>query len=130
MALSGAEYSMAIMAAFPLSLVVILSSVPFSINIDILGFSQNCSYTALALSFRGTSDMPRTELSSAMSQDYSDFYYTSSTIPFLGSGLGPQCKNGPGPQILGPHIIVFKCTRAYAWSYTLVFYKECDQLST
>ena len=24
-------------------------------------------------------------------------------LPFLGSGLGPQCKNGPGPQIIGPH---------------------------
>ena len=103
MALSGAEYSMAVMATFPLSLVVILSSIPFSINIDILGFFQNCSYTALALSFRGTSDMPRTELSSAMSQDYLDFYYTSSAIPLLGSSLGPQYKNGPGPQILGPH---------------------------
>ena len=103
MVLSGAEYSMAIMTAFPLSLVVILSSDPFSINIDILGFSQNCSYTVLALSFRGTSDMPRTESSSAMSQDYLDFYYTSSTISLLGSSLGPQCKNGSGPQILGPH---------------------------
>ena len=98
MAVSGAEYSMAVMAAFLLSLVVILSSVPFSINIDILGFSQNCSYTALALSFRGTSNMPRIELSSAISQDYLDFYYTSSAIPLLDSGLGPQCKNGLGPQ--------------------------------
>ena len=103
MALSGAEYSMAVMAAFPLSLVVILSSVPFSIDLDILDFFQNCSYTVLALSFRGISDMPRTELSSTMSQDYLDFYYTSSAIPLLGSGLGPQCKNGPGPQILGPY---------------------------
>ena len=59
MALSGAECSMAVIAAFPLSLVVVLSSVPFPINIDILGFSQNCSCTALALSFKGTSDMPR-----------------------------------------------------------------------
>ena len=90
MALSGAEYSMAVMAAFPLSLVVILSSVPFFIDIDILDF---------------LSDMPRIELSSAISQDYLDFYYTSSAIPLLGSGLGPQCKNGPGPQIIGPHNI-------------------------
>ena len=103
MALSGAEYSMAVMAAFPLSLVVILFCVPFSFDIDILGFSQNCSYTVLALSFKGTSDMLRTGLSSVMSQDYLDFYYTSSAIPLLGSGLRPQCKNGPGPQILGPH---------------------------
>ena len=98
MTLSSAECSMAVMAAFLLSLVVTLSSDPFSINIDILGFTQNCSYTVLALSFRGISDMPRTKLSSAMSQDYLDFYYTSSAIPLLGSGLGPQCKNGSGPH--------------------------------
>ena len=103
MVLSGAEYSMAVIAAFPLSLVAILSSGPFSVNIDILGFSQNCSYTTLALSFRSTLRMPRTESSSAISQDYLDFYYTSSAISFLGSGLGPQCKNGLGPQIIGPH---------------------------
>ena len=48
--------------------------------------------------------MPRTESSSAVSQDYLDFYYLSSAITFLGSGLGPQYKNGPGPQIIGPHI--------------------------
>ena len=89
MALLGAEYSMAVMVAFLLSLVVILSSIPFSINIDILGFSQNCSYTVLALSFRGTSDMPRTESSSAMSQGNLDFHYMSSAMPLLGSGLGP-----------------------------------------
>ena len=38
MALSGTEYSMTVMAAFHLSLLVILSSVPFSIDIDILDF--------------------------------------------------------------------------------------------
>ena len=103
MVLSGAEHSMAVMAAFPLSLVAILSSDPFSINIDILGFSQNYSYTVLALSFRRTLGMPRTKSSSAMSQDYLDFYYTSSAISLLGSGLGPQCKNGPRLQIIGPH---------------------------
>ena len=81
---------MAVMAAFPLSLVIILSSVAFSIDVDILDF---------------LSDMPRTELSSAISQDYLDFYYTFSAIPLLGSSLGPQCKNGSGPQILGPHNI-------------------------
>ena len=103
MVLSGAEYSMVVMTAFPLSLVAILSSGPFSINIDILRFSQNCSYTVLTLSFRSTLRMPRTESSSAISQDYLDFYYTSSAISFFGLGLGPQCKNGPGPQIIGPH---------------------------
>ena len=111
MTLSGAEYSMAVMTSFPLSLVVVLSSIPFSINIDILGFSQNCSYIVLSLSFRGTLDMPMTELSSAMSQDYLDFYYTSSAIPLLGSGLELQCKNGSGPQILGPHNYVYKCNK-------------------
>ena len=103
MVLSGAEYSMVVMAAFPLSLVAILSSGPFSINADILGFFQNRSYIVLALSLRGTSDMSRTELSSVMSQDYLNFYYTSLVIPLLGSGLGPQCKNGPRPQILRSH---------------------------
>ena len=93
---------MVVMAAFPLSLVAILSSGPFYINIDILGFSQNCSYTILALSFRRASGMPRIESSSAMSQDYLDFYYTSLAISLLGSGFGPQCKNGPGSQIFGP----------------------------
>ena len=116
MVLSGAEYSMAVMAAFPLSLVVILSSVPFFIDIDILDFFQNCSYTILALSFKRTLGMPRTEPSSAMSQDYLDFYYTSSTISLLGSGLGPQCKNGLGSQIIGPHNSSSKSCCPISWS--------------
>ena len=87
--LSGAEYSMAIMTAFPLSFIAIPSKNPFSINADILGFSQNCSYTVLALSFRRASRMPRTESSSAISQGYLYFYYMSSAISHLGSGLGP-----------------------------------------
>ena len=116
MVLSGVEYSMAVIAAFPLSLVAILFSGPFSVNIDILGFSQNCSYTTLALSFRSTLRMPRTESSSAISQDYLDFCYTSSAISFLGSGLGPQCKNGPGPQIIGPHNSPLKSCCPTSWS--------------
>ena len=116
MALSGAEHSMAVMAAFPLSLVVILSSVPFSIDIDILDFFQNCSYTVLALSFKRTLGMPMTESSSAMSQDYLDFYYTSSAISLLGSGLRPQCKNGLGPQIIGPHNNPSKSCCPISWS--------------
>ena len=105
MTLSGAEYWLAVMAAFPLPLVVILSSVSYSIDIDILDFFPNCSYTVFALSSRETSDMPRTESSSAVSQDHLDFYYLSSAITFLDSGLGPQYKNGPRPQIIGPHNI-------------------------
>ena len=113
---------MAVMAAFPLSLVVILSSVFFSIVIDILNFFPNCSYTVFALSSRGTSDMPRTESSSAVSQDYLDLYYPSSAIPFLGSSLGPQCKNGPGPQIIGPHNNIYKAkTQLCVW-YVYIFF--------
>ena len=100
MVLSGAEYSMAV---FPLSFVAILSRGPFSINADILGFSQNCSYTVLALPFRWAFGMPRIESSSAMSQGYLDFYYLSLAISLLGPCLGSQCKSGPGPQIIGPH---------------------------
>ena len=92
MVLSDAEYSMAVMAAFPLFFVAILSRGPFSINANILGFSQNCSYTVLALSFRRASGMPRTESSSTMSQDYLDFYYMSSVISHLGSSLGLNTK--------------------------------------
>ena len=103
MVLSGVEYSMAVMAAFSLSFVAILSRGPFSINADIVGFSQNCSYTVLALSFRRASGMPRTESSSTMSQGYLDFYYMSLAISLLGLGLGSQCKSGLEPQILGPH---------------------------
>ena len=98
---------MTVRAAFPLSLVVILSSVSFSIDLDILDFFPNCSYTVFALPSKETSDMPRTESSSAVSQDYLDFYYLSSAITFLGSGLGPQRKNEPGPQIIGPHSFYF-----------------------
>ena len=116
MVLLGVEYSMVVMAAFPLSFVAILSRGHFSINADILDFSQNCSYTVLALSFRGTSDMSRIELSSIMSQDYLDFYYMSSTIPLLGSGLEPQCKNGPRPQIIGPHNSPSKSCCPTSWS--------------
>ena len=80
---------MAVMTAFPLSFVAILSRGPFSINADILGFSQNCSYTVLILSFRRALGMPRTESSSAMSQGYLDFYCMSSAISHFGLGLGP-----------------------------------------
>ena len=98
---------MVVRAAFPLFLVVILSSAPFSIDLDILDFFPNCSYTAFALPSRKTSDV---------SQDYLDFYYLFSAITFLGSGLGPQHKNGPGPQIIGPHNIPSKSCCPTSWS--------------
>ena len=116
MVLSGAEYSMAVMTAFPLFFVAILSRGPFSINADILGFSQNCSYTVFTLSFRWAFEMPRTGSSSAMSQGYLDFYYMSSTVSLLGSGLGSQCKSGPGPQIIGPHNSPSKFCCPTSWS--------------
>ena len=122
MVLSSAEYSMAVMAAFPLSFVAILSRGPFSINADILGFSQNCSYTVLALSFRRASGMPRTESSSAMSQGYLDFYYMSSAISLLCSDLGSQCKNGLGSQIIGPHNYLFN-------SFCFCFYFSLTSLA-
>ena len=83
---------MAVMEAFPLSLVVILSSVSFFIDIDILDFLDffpNYSYIFFALPSKGTSNTPRIESSSAVSQDYLDFYYLFSTILFLDSSLGP-----------------------------------------
>ena len=107
---------MAVMTAFPLSLVVILSSVSFSIVIDILDFFPNCSYTVFALSSRGTLNMPRTESSSAVSQNYLDFNYLSSAITFLGSGLGLQCRNGPGSQVIGPHNSPSKSCCPTPWS--------------
>ena len=89
MVLSGTEYSMAVMAAFPLPLVVILSRVFFSINIDILDF---------------LSDMPRTELSSAISQDYLDFY--PRLYPSSARVLGHNVKMGWGHKFLGPTDII------------------------
>ena len=59
----------------------------FPIDIDIFRFFPNCSYAVFVLPSRGTSDMPRTESSSVVSQDYLDLYYLSLVITFLGSGL-------------------------------------------
>ena len=80
---------MAVMAAFLLSFVAILSKAPLSINADVVGSSQNCSYAVLILSFRNALGMPRTESPSAMSQSYLDFHCVSSAIPLLSSSLGP-----------------------------------------
>ena len=73
---------MVVMATFPLSLVVILSIVSFFIDIDILDFFLNCSYTFFALPSRGTSNMPRTESSSAVFQDLFGLL-----LPILGYAL-------------------------------------------
>ena len=107
---------MAVMAAFLLSFVTILSRTPLFIDADVLGSSKNCSYAVLVISFRDALGMPRIESSSAMSQDYLDFYYTSSALSLLGSGLGPQCKNGPGLQIIGPHNSPSKSCCPTSWS--------------
>ena len=61
---------MAVSAAFPLSLVVKLSRVSFPIDINIFRFFPDCFCFVFVLPSRGISDMPRTELSSAVSQDY------------------------------------------------------------
>ena len=50
-------------------------------------------------SFQGDLDMPRTESSSAVSQDYLDFYYLSSA-----RALGPNVKMGQGHKLLDPTI--------------------------
>ena len=60
--------------SFPWSF--ILSSVSFSIDLDILDFLSNCSYTVFALPSSETSDMPRTESSSAVSQGYFVLVFT------------------------------------------------------
>ena len=95
---------MVVRAAFLLSLVVILSSVPFSIDLDILDFFPNCSYTVFALHSKETLDMPMTKSSLAVSQDYLDFYYLFSTITFLGLGLGSKYKMGQSHKLLNPTI--------------------------
>ena len=48
-ALSGTEYLIAVMVAFPLSVVATLFRGPFSINAGVFSFSLNYSYTVLAL---------------------------------------------------------------------------------
>ena len=78
---------MAVSVAFPLSLVVKLSRVSFPIDIDIFRFFPDCFCFVFVLPSRGTSDMPRAESSSTVSQDYLDLYYLSLVIIFLGSGL-------------------------------------------
>ena len=123
MVLSGAEYSMAVMAAFPLSFVAILSRGPFSINTDILGFSQNCSYIVLAFSFRRASGMPRTESSSAVPQGYLDFCYMSSAISLLGWALGPNVKVGQGHKLLGPTVMITKSSTLTTYSKNAYNYK-------
>ena len=97
----GAEYLIAVIAAFPLSFVAILSRTHLSINADVFGSFQNCSYAVLALSFRSALGMPMIESSSATSQGYLDFHCRSSAISLLGSGFGPQCKVGQGHKFSG-----------------------------
>ena len=43
---------MVVMTAFLLSFVAILSRAPLSIDADVFGSSQNCSYAVLVISFR------------------------------------------------------------------------------
>ena len=74
-----------------LSLVVIVCSVSFSIEQDILDFLPSWSYTVFALPSDETSDMPRIESSSALSQGYFVLVLSSlgHNLPWLGL-LGPN----------------------------------------
>ena len=94
------------MTTFPLSFVTILSKAPLSINADVFGSSQNCSYVVLALSFRSALGMLRIESSSAMSQGYLDFHCRSSAISLIGLGLGPQCKMGQSHKSSHPTVSI------------------------
>ena len=75
--------------SFPWSF--ILSSVSFSIDLDILDFLPSWSYTVFAFPSEETSDMPRTESSSAVSQGYFVLVLQSlgHNFPRLGP-LGPN----------------------------------------
>ena len=75
--------------SFPWSF--ILSSVSFSIDLDILDFLPSWSYTIFAFPSGETSDMPRTESSSAVSQGYFVLVLQSlgHNFPRLGP-LGPN----------------------------------------
>ena len=105
MVLSGAEYSMAVMAAFPLSLVVILSSVPFSIDIDILDFF----FKTIPISFLPfLSGRPRICRGQNYPQLCLKTTWTFITRPRLypssTRALGPNVKMGQDHKLLGPTI--------------------------
>ena len=78
---------MAVMAAFLLSFVAILSRSPLSIDADMFDSSYNCFYAVLVISFRNALGMPRTESSSAVYQSYLNFHCVSSA-----QALGPDVK--------------------------------------
>ena len=79
-------------------------------------FFPCCSYTVFTLLSNEASDMPRTESSSAVSQNYLDFNYSSSAITFLGPGLESQCRNGSRSQVIGPHNSPSKSCCPTPWS--------------
>ena len=64
---------------------------PFSIGTDILDFFSSRFYTIFSLSSREISDMPRTELSSAVSQGY--FVLVLTILGYNPSRLGPLDPN-------------------------------------
>ena len=105
MVLSGAEYGMTVMAAFPLSLVVILSSVPFFIDIDILDFfSQTVLIPFLPFLSGGSricrgQNYPRLCLKTTWTFITHPRLYPSST-----RALGPNVKMGQDHKLLGPTI--------------------------
>ena len=100
-----------------LSLVAIPSSTLISTTTDTLDFFPSCSYVISVLSFCGTSDMPRTDSSSVVSQGGSVLVLTvlGRNPPRLGP-FRPSRINGPGPQTNGPHNSPSKSCCPTLWS--------------
>ena len=105
MVLSGAKYSIAVMTAFPLSLVAILSSGPFSINIDILGFFPKTVpipfLPFLSGGPRGSRGQNHPRLCLRMTWT---FIIRSRLYPSSARALGPNVKMGQGHKLLGPTV--------------------------
>ena len=101
MVLLGAEYSMAVITAFPLSFVALLSRGPFSINADILGFSQNCSYTVLSGGPQGCRGQSHPRLCLKVTWT---FIICPRLYPSSARVLGSNVKVGQGHKFFGPTI--------------------------
>ena len=109
MTLSGAEYWMAVSAAFPLSLVVKLSRVSFPIDIDIFRFFfQTVSVPFLSFLPGGPQTCRGLNRPRLCPRTILYLYYLSLAITFLGSGLGSQWINGTGPQIIRPYNLYYE----------------------
>ena len=81
----------------------ILSSVPFSIDLDILDFFQTVPIPFLSFLPGGPRTCRGLNRPRLCPKTILYLYYRAWAITFLGSDLGPQWINGSGPQIIGPH---------------------------